>query len=404
MTVSDTLYGTTKRYVSEERLRSMMEKEFKSLQERLEKERGKSTCFFAFCNTVKAKGYKDNGYWHGWLGMRFQLKPGAPPSNVILHVRLNEPDHDSQMTSLGILGVNLIYAVLYKRDNMKDFVESLIEDIHPGDLEVDLLRFDGHGFQMMDNRLFALQLVESKLTKATMFLPNGDIMPAADIMYKRPIVLLRGSFSPVTKLNLEMMQATKTEFSKSLSKEAQENCLEVCEITINNLLRGEGTDHLEFLDRADALQALGMTVLITGYARFHSVSDLLSRYTSEPIAVALSIGLLNEIFKEKWYADLSGGLLEAFGRLFRNRTQLYVYPWKNRKTSELVTAENFLAPEHLRHLYSHLYENGLIHPVKFIHEDLLRYTARDISRMIQKGDERWKEYVPEEAHRSALHL
>ena len=161
---------------------------------------------------------------------------------------------------------------------------------------------------------------------------------------------------------------------------------------------------MDFLDRADSLQALGMTVLITRFARFHSVSDLLSRFTSEPIAVALSIGLLNELFKEKWYFDLAGGLLEAFGRLFRNRTQLYVYPWKNRKSGELVTANNFEAPENLRHLYSHLYENGLIHPVQVIDEDLLRYTARDITRMIQQGDERWKDYVPEEAYKAALHL
>lgn len=404
MTMSDALYGPVERYVSEERLRSMMEKEFYELQSRLDKERGDHTCFFAFCNTVKAKGYRDNGYWHGWLGMQFQLKPKSPPSRVILHVRLNDPDHESQMKALGILGTNLIYAIAYKLDDMKLFVESLIENIHEGHLEIDLLQLEGHGFQMVDNRLFALQLVESKLTKATMFLPNGQVRPAADIIYKKPIILLRGSFAPVTKLNMEMMAATRQKFTQFLDEDKKQNCLELCEITINNLLRGGCTDHLGFLDRANALQALGMTVLITRFARFHSVSDLLSRFTSEPIAISLSIGLLNELFKEKWYTDLPGGLLESFGRLFRNRTQLYVYPWKNRKSGELVTAENFNAPENLRHLYAHLYENELIHPVHVIHEDLLKYTGRDITRMIHQGDERWKDYVPEEAYKSALHL
>ena len=263
MTVSDRLYGPAKRYVSMERLKAMMECEYQSLCDRLEETRGSNTCFFTFCNTVKAKGYRDNGHWHGWMGMRFQLRPGLPPSDVIMHVRLNDPDHDAQMVALGILGVNLIYAVIYKRDNMKEFVESLVENIHSGDVDVDLLHFEGHGFQMMDNRLFALQLVESGLTGATMFQPNGVLEPAADLLYKKPIILMRGSFSPVTYLNMEMMDATKKAFSKYLEPEARSRVLAVCEITINNLLREGEIDHLEFLDRADALQALGMTVLIT---------------------------------------------------------------------------------------------------------------------------------------------
>lgn len=404
MTVSDRLYGQSKRYVSMERLRAMMECEFNDLRERLHEQRGDNTCFFTFCNTIKAKGYKDNGHWHGWLGMRFQLRPEAPPSDVILHVRLNEPDHDEQMEALGKLGVNLIYAVIYKRDNMKAFVESLIANIPQHALEVDLLRFEGHGFQMMDNRLFALQLVESELTDATIFLPSGDLIPAADLLYKKPIILMRGSFSPVTYLNLEMMSSTRKTFEQNLLPEKRKECFEICEITINNLLREGNVDHLEFLDRADALQALGMTVLITKFTRFHSVSDLLGRFTNEPIAIALSIGLLNEVFKEKWYADLPGGILESFGRLFRNKTHLYVYPWLNRKTSELVTAKNFHASDSSKFLYEHLCHNGFIYDVPCLNLDHLRYTARHITKMIEEGDESWKQYVPEVAHRSALHL
>ena len=404
MTVSDKLYGQTKRYVSEERLRSMMECEYKNLHDRLSEQRGSTTRFFTFCDTVKAKGYKDNGHWHGWLGMRFQLKPEEAPSDVILHVRLNNPDHDDQMEALGILGVNLIYAILYKRENMKEFVESLVENISKKDVEVDLLRFEGHGFQMMDNRLFALQLVESELTPATLFLPDGTVECTADVLYKKPIILMRGSFSPVTYLNLEMMEATRKAFEKHLSPDMRPRCLEICEITINNLLRGGEVDHLEFLDRADALQALGMSVLITKYARFHSVSDLLSKYTSEPIAIALSIGLLNEVLKEKWYQDLPGGILEALGRLFRHKTHLYVYPWRNKKSQELVSAQNFHPHENVKHLYAHLKDHGRIHDVPCLNQEHLRYTARDIARMIERGDEEWKQYVPEVAHRLALHL
>lgn len=209
MTVSDTLYGPVKRYVSEERLKGMLDYEFSQLINRLGPQRGKDTRFFAFCNTVKVKGYRDNGPWHGWIGVRFQLKPEAKPSDLIIHVRLNDPDHDRQMKDLGILGVNILHAVFFKRDRLEEFIESLVDNLDPRLVEIDVVRFEGHGFSMVDNRLFALQLVQSGLTPATLFLANGQVAQAADVLYKRPIVLMRGSFNPVCNLHLEVMAQVK---------------------------------------------------------------------------------------------------------------------------------------------------------------------------------------------------
>ncbi len=404
MTVSDTLYGPAKRYVSEERLKGMLSYEFTQLINRLGAKRGKDTCFFAFCNTVKAKGYRDNGPWHGWLGVRFQLKPEAAPSDLIIHVRMHDPNHDNQMDYLGILGVNILHSVFFKRDRLEEFIESLIDNLDPNLVEIDVVRFEGHGFSMVDNRLFALQLVKSGLTPATLFLADGQVAQAADALYKRPIVVMRGSFTPVCNLHMEVMNQVKKCFMEELDETQAGRCMEICEISMKNLLRGGDVDHLDFLDRADSLKALGKNVLVTKMARFHRLSELLSQYTNEPIAISLSIGLMNELFKDKWTEDIPGGILESFGRTFRNKTRLYVSPWLNRSSGEFVTARTFRPPEQYANLYQHFLANKLVVDVPFFNEFLLRHTPRDIQRMIAADEDIWKKLVPVEAHRSAMHF
>jgi hypothetical protein len=398
MTMSDALYGKANRYVSQERLHAMLEYEYGLLEKRLGPGRGADTTFFSFCNTVRARGYNDSGECHGWLGIRLQLKPETEPCEIVLHVRLLDASNADQMDALGKVGVNLIHAAFYLRKNLKDFVESLADGLNKGSVEVDMLRFSGEDFRYVDNRLCALQLVQSGLTEAAMFNERGEIVQAADALYKHPILLLRGSFNPVLKLHLDMIQQSRTVFSNVLSEEQQGRSLEICEISMNNLLRDGAVDHEDFIDRADALQALGKTVLISRSAEFHRIATYLSRYTTEPIAMILSIGLLNELFKEKWSANLAGGVLESFGRLFKNGVQLFVYPWHNTRSMELVTADNFKAPENWQHFYTHLFQNKRVLPVGVGDPSLLANTGRKIMKMIEANDPTWRDWVPEEAY------
>ncbi|MEO0509346.1 MAG: TonB-dependent receptor [Verrucomicrobiota bacterium] len=399
MTMSDALYGKSQRYVSESRLGSMLEYEYEILRERLSESRGADSTFFAFCNTVRARGYNDTGECYGWLGIRLQLKPKTEPCDIVIHVRLLDETNSDQMEALGKIGVNLIYAAFYYRDSLQDFVDSLADEVSSESMEVDMLRFSGDGFRYVDNRLCALQLVQSGLTDAAMFNEFGKVVQAADALYKRPILLLRGSFNPVLKLHLDMIRQSRAVFSRAMAEEQLERSIEVCEISTNNLLRDDGAvDHEDFIDRADVLQALGKTVLITRSAEFHRIATYLSRYTAEPIAIILSIGLLNELFKEKWSKNLAGGILESFGRLFKNRVQLYVYPWHNMHSMELVTAENFNAPENWDHFYQHLIQNKRVIPVGVGDPSLLAYTGRKIVKMIESSDGDWSNWVPEEAH------
>lgn len=408
MTMSDAIYGKSKRYVSRDRVNAMLDHEYDLLVERLKEERGSNSTFFSFSNTVRARGYRDTGECHGWLGIRLQLRPLEDPCQILIHVRLLDLENVDQMEALGIIGVNLIHAAFYHRDHMSLFVESLMDGLSNDRVEVDMLKFSGEGFKMIDNRLCHLQLVNSGLTAAAMFLPNGEVVQPAEALYNKPIILLRGSFNPVTNLHLDMLSQTRDQFCKLLDSEQQSNAVELCEISMNNLLRkGEDVagevDHLAFLDRADALQALGKTVLVSRCPEFHRIAGYLSRYTSSPIGIVLSIGLLNELFKAKWSEGLAGGILESFGRLFKHGLSLYVYPWGNRKSGELVTAENFNTPEKLHHLYKYFRDNGMIRAIPCGDSELLKYTGRDIQRMIAVGNETWKNLVPEQAHRAALH-
>jgi len=367
MTMSDAIYGKGKRYVSRDRLKAMLD-----------------STFFSFCNTVRARGYKDTGECHGWLGIRFQQKPVKDACDIIIHVRLLDKENVDQMEALGVIGTNLIYAAFYHMDNLENFVLSLVDNIGEGRVEVDMLKFLGKGCEMIDNRLCALQLVESGLTDSTMFLPDGEVVQPAEALYKTPVVLLRGSFNPVTNLHMDMLKQTGDVFQPRLDDKQQGRMIEVCEISTNNLLRGEsGVDHTHFLDRADALQALGKTVLISSCPEFHRVASILRRYTTCPIAISLSIGLLHELFKEKWSENLEGGILESFGRLFK-------------------TAENFKVEEQLKNLYAHFLENKLINSVECSDLTLLQKTGRDLKVMIESGDEDWRNWVPEEGYQSAM--
>jgi hypothetical protein len=397
MVMSDALYGKTERYVSQERLQSMLRYEFDLLVERLGKTKGDASTFFAFCNTVRAKGYQDDGECHGWLGVRFQIKPNDKPCEIRIHIRLLDQNNPDQMEALGKIGVNLIYAAFKYRDDLKLFAESLVDDISPNRIEVDLLRFEEEPFRFIDNRLCALQLVESNLTEASLFNPSGEVVQPLDILYKRPILLLRGSFNPVLKLHLDMLEQSKRVFFKELDRAEQERSIEICEISTNNLLRDGLLDHGDFIDRADAIQALGKSVLISRSAEFHRIATYLNRCSNQSIGIVLSIGILNELFKEKWSEDLAGGMLESFGRLFKNKVNLYVYPWHNITSGELVTADNFKAPKNWELFYRHLRDNQRICAVGTGNPSLLAKTSRTVLRQIEAGDLDWKNWVPLEA-------
>ena len=399
MTMSDAIYGPSPRYVSRERLVAMLDHEYGLLAERLAPKRGSTTTFFAFCNTVRARAYSDKGgaECHGWLGIRLQTRPQGPHNDILLHVRMMDDTTLEQQKALGEIGVNLIYAASYLRDDIKTFIESLTDEIRTGNMEVDMLAFNGPDFAHIDNREVALQLVESGLTEAAFFTAAGEVMQASETLYRKPVLVLRGSFNPVTLVHADMLACAAAAFREQGFGQGKP-VVELMEFSMNNLFAPPGEfDHQDFLHRATALQKMGKNVLISRFGAFHRLGTYLSRHTQEPVGLVLSVDVLERLFQEKWYEDLPGGILENFGRLFKHKLKLYVYPVLDRESGQIQTASRAHIPAQLCSLFAYLQENGrIISLAADARRELLEHWTTEIRQMIADGDERWKSLVPPE--------
>ena len=393
MTVSDAIYGRSERYVSQQRLATMLDHEYGLLVERLAAKCGTTTKFFAFADTAAATSFSRREDGHGWLGVRFQHHPGAEPSQVVLHMRLTDKENLQQQEALGILGVNLIHSALYFHNDIDLFIEALIDNLSLERVEVDMIKCTGPAFKGVDNRLLSLKLVQAGLTNAAMFMASGENVQPADALYKKAILLERGSFRPVTNATYDMLRASKAMFIQE-PRMQDEEFIVLMEMTQKNLLTEGGIDHKDYLERVDMLCGLGQNVIITNFAEFHRLAAYLFRYTKKMIGIVMGVPTLKEIFDEKYYANLEGGILESFGRLFKNDLKIYAYPLLEEKTGSLITAGNLRVAPHLRHLYSYLTENRFIDSIRDYDERTLTIFAREVLAHIRRGDADWEHQVP----------
>ena len=396
MTVSDAIYGKCKRYVSRERLERMLDYEHGLNVERLGSSRGDTTAFFTFADTVLALNFKGNNECHGWMGVKYQAFPGDADNTIILHMRMLDKENPLQQETLGILGVNLLYAAFFLHHTPNLMLESLLDNLTTDRLEIDMIDFSGIEFRRVDNRVMSLKLVQLGLSGAAMFGPKGDVLQPAEVLRKHPILVERGSFRPVTKVNIDMIESAKKQFALEPEVHGKE-IVELMEITMSNLLAGGGDiDLRDFLARADLLSTAGKTVLISDYSEYYRLAAYLGRQTNEPIAVTMGAQSLHDLFTEQYYTSLEGGILEAFGRLFTRDLRLYVYPLLEQSTGQLTTAENIVMPEELRNLYRHLMERGRIRTLTNYDQSVLHIFSRDVLRRIKDQDNSWEEMVPPE--------
>ncbi|MCK9469392.1 MAG: hypothetical protein M0Q49_08240, partial [Porticoccaceae bacterium] len=193
MQISDAIYGKAERYVSLERVRQMMDHEFDLLIERLAQRRSRNTTYFTYAATVTARSYRQTSECHGWIGLKLQMYPGAPASEIVMHVRMMDDTNKLQSEALGILGVNLIYGAFFAPLKPKALIEGLLDNLEPDRIEVDLINFSGPYFEEVDNRLMNLHLVRSWCCRAVMFdSTNQPVVPGTELRRKNTLVL-RGS-------------------------------------------------------------------------------------------------------------------------------------------------------------------------------------------------------------------
>src|SRR6266702_3463439 len=394
MTFSDAIYGPTDRYVSRVRLQTMLDHEYNLLLERLNAKLGGERTFFVFADTVAARSFKQHNESHGWLGVRFQSEKHGEPSQIIIHVRMLDETNVDQQEALGVIGVNLIYGAFYYAEPEK-LISSLQENLAPGRIEVDLIKFSGPLFSQVDNRLMSLQLVSQGLTNAVMFTADGEMVQPAEIFYKKAILVERGSFRPVTYATNDMLDGARGVFL------AQSGCSEkdlvvLMEMTLENLLAEGQLDHADFLARVDILGSLGRTVLISKFGEYYRLAGYLSRYTNQMVALVMGVPSLHEIFNEKYYLNLEGGILEALGRMFKNVMKLYVYPMVDETTGAILSATKVHVAPNLRALFQYLIDNCHIEEIVDYQKDFLRIYPPAVLAKLKAGDKSWEEMVPPE--------
>ena len=392
---SDAIYGieNDKRYVTEKRLRKMLVWETDLIEKRLTRDKHPDKLFFSFANTVATIDFAKKFKGHGWVGIKFQVEPGGDYNEIIIHIRFKENVARLQQETLGILGTNLIYSAFYKYNKPKKLLKYLYDNLDKDQLEIDTINFSGPIFKDVDNRLISLQLVKKGMTDAVMFSPDGKNVLPAKILYKKNILALRGSFRPVTKVNVEMYLNSIKLFLKQKNVDL-ENTQVVFEITLSNLKSDGEIDEQEFLDRAKLLCSLGQTVLISNFKEYFKLVEYFSLYTKKKIGLTMGINNLIEIFDPKYYTHLSGGILEAFGKLFFKNVKVFAYPMLN-EDGEIINSDNLKVHPRMKELYKFFKYNNKVQDVGDYNLEHLKIFSREVLALINNGDPKWEEMLPE---------
>jgi hypothetical protein len=391
---SDEIYGieSSGRYVCETRLYKMLDHEYGLLVDRLDRHRP-NTCFFAFADTVAAINYTRTIKGDGWLGVRFQTDPDGAPNDLVIHVKMLDGDNRLQQQAVGILGVNLIYAVFRYQKNYEELLLSLMDNLR-GRVHIDMIRLTGPSFAHIDNRLLSLKLVEFEMTDVAMFGPDGKNLHASEILYKKYALVVRGSFRPMTHVNQDMIRTSFEQYITEKDIDAAKVVL-LTEITLDNLRAHGELDEKDFLDRVELLCAMGQTVMVTNCEQHQRLIQYLQDYKVLQLTMVVGVKVLLDMVNEKYYKHMDSSLLSAFGELFANHVRFYVYPALQEGSAELMTAKNLPVPEGIKFLYRHLVDSQQIIDIENPHSEVLHIYSQTVLEMINQNEDGWENYVPE---------
>ncbi|MDG1963097.1 MAG: TonB-dependent receptor [Flavobacteriaceae bacterium] len=393
---SDAIYGIEPegRYVTEARLQKMLVHETRLIEERISREKHPRKMFFAYANTVSTIDFAKKYLGHGWVGIRFQTDPNEAYSEILLHIRFKETEAVLQQQTLGVLGVNLIYGAYYKHDAPKKLLRYLYDHIDKDKIEIDTINFSGPKFAEVDNRVMSLQLLKNGMTEAVIFGPDGNNILPARILYKKNVLALRGSFRPVTKVNMNMYQRSYEMFLEE-NKVDKEKSLVIFEITLSNLKAEGEIDEQDFMDRARLLCSLGQTVMISNFQEYYRLVEYFSNYTKSRMGLTMGVNNLVDIFDEKYYRHLSGGILEAFGKLFFKDLKVYLYPMLDPDTGELINSDNLKVHPRMKELYKFFKTNGKVVDIENYDPEILTVFSRAVLKKIEGNQDGWEQMLPD---------
>ena len=393
MQVSDAIYGNCDRYVSRPRLEAMMEHEQSLTRQRLFESRGATSNFFTFADTVSARNYLGTNECHAWMGVRFQTHPDCDDGVIVIHVRMLDDSNAAQQEAIGIVGVNLIHGAFTSQSEPEALLASLADGLSPDRIEIDMVHFSGQPFAHVDNRIMTLRLVQLGLTGAAMFSADGDVLQPSEALRKKALLVQRGRFRPVTHVNIDLLDSALREFEKTNDLSARD-VLPIMEISMHSLTENDDVCLEDFVSRAEVIATTGSIVMISDFREYHRLAAYLARYTSQPIGLAMGLATLRSLFEEKYYEDLDGGILESFGRLFKEQLKLLIYPLRDEDSGNIENINDIRLDDSLQHLFEYLVDRQFIVPLEDVSDQYLDIHSPEVLRLIAKGDVNWTRMVP----------
>ncbi len=395
MIFSDSIYGKEEsgRYVCESRLDKMLNYEYELLEERLREHRGVQCEFFSFSNTVAARNYQLSNESHGWMGLKFKRQGDKECSSISMHIRMLDTHNLQQQECLGVLGVNLIYSCYNKSTDSVDFINSLLENIGPKRVEINYINTSGPQFSDWDHRLLNLQLVKKGITGAIMFNSAGKIQLASEQLYKKNLLVIRGSYRPPTLVNLSMLDNGLKTFIKDKNLD-ESKTVTMAEITMGNLTVDGDLSNEDFLARVELINALGQNVLITNYKKYFDLTRFLNTFKAGNIGIVLGTYNFTQIFHDD-YVENEGGIMEAFGHLFKSNVSVYLMPYLSDDGKTIFKADNLECPDKYEPLLSYIRSLGQVKDIEGIDPSLLHIYSRKVLQMIKNNEKGWEQYVPD---------
>lgn len=367
MAFSDAIYGAEEsgRYVSRTRLRKMLAHEFSLLTERLHTQKYENKKFFAFADTVTTLNFTKTNDPHGWLGIRFQAEVDGPTNDIIMHVRLLDSDNRLQSKVLGILGVNLVFAAYYYAHDPQEMIESLVDNLSVGAVEIDLIKLKGPVFENVNERLVNLYLIAKGFSKAAIFKPDGKAAQIKDFLYKKDLVVLRTKYRQKSLPNFDLFNQAVEQFRKNTGAKP-ENTVVLIEVLMGNVLDEESDltidDLTYFADRAEELCATGNNILVSNFRRNNHLAEFFKNFKPRNVGIATNVSNLRNIFNSDNYnkENYTNELLSYISGMFSKNVKLYAYPYLNKKDNQIITTKNLKVSEEAKPLYDFLIQNQYI--------------------------------------------
>lgn len=391
---SDHFYnqGTPSRYVAEDRLRKMLDYEYDELIEILDKKNTQK--FFAFANTVETLNFSKTNQGNGWLGIAVEGTDRYSPNKMFIHVKLHENDTLLQQYTLGTLGINLIYGGLFQWQDPQSILLSLLDNLDTDRVEVDYIYVEGPDMGQVDNRLLNLMLVNNDMTPAIMFDQSGKVQQPSDMLYKKNVIVLRGYFRPINNLGMEFIEDS-LDFFKRDENYKPDNTIAFCEISLKYLMQNEKVDEKDFLHRVDLLNMMGQSVMVSKFYRYFQLVKYFGQFKLIKLRIVVGLPAFDKILDSENYTDLRGGLLESMGALFQEHVKIYLYPYIDARSGEVVYPDDDHFSKENKLLWQYLNAIKKILVLKSIAPKNLEIRSEHISELIENGDDSFANYVPE---------